>query len=487
MASRRILFDVEEAIAREVRRITSHDNRTVTDVVLNEIFDPFTGEVIRVPVEPSFYDSSVDASQIKYPHFFIRLMKVREDLYTDRVNGQQWGKQFSCPNEELGVPVSATKAYEQVLPMDMGNISALGNDFTFTNFRARRIQVGHLLRVLNGNNIGTYTVDSVTIGSPSTITVSNDLLTDVPSFLFESLSREIIFQESVDLTTLKVGDIITDSSSNAFNITAIDNDLVRITIDGSITPDTSVGSVISRSGNVFQTIDPDPVCFVVLDPAQPILNRYGNQIISGSKNIDASIPIDMFYMVRIDSKERNTHIEILNRMLEEFNPMRSAIPVIIRSKNSAETALAADVITGGSSTITVEDNSNLNINDSIYIFNDLTPTKSSTGGFESPFQANVIAKTGTTSITLDKTVPDTFLIQDNTKIVSNADFQLLFFHFVDHNTKDVEGAQYWVHEFSFWVQAYVDRQGEATEYSSNINDVSTPIENIDGIEIIGDL
>ena len=123
----------------------------------------------------------------------------------------------------------------------------------------------------------------------------------------------------------------------------------------------------------------------------------------------------------------------------------------------------------------------------MFIFNNLTPSKSSTGGFEKPFEAKVISIIGTDTIQVDKVVPDTFLVADCTKIVTNAKFELLFFHFVDHSTKDVEGAQYWVHEFSFWVQALVDRQGEPIEFERNIGKVSLPIEDIDGIEIISDL
>jgi hypothetical protein len=57
------------------------------------------------------------------------------------------------------------------------------------------------------------------------------------------------------------------------------------------------------------------------------------------------------------------------------------------------------------------------------------------------------------------------------------------FHFVDHVTKDVEGSQYWVHEFTFWVQIFVDRLEAPAEYST-ITEINTPIENIDDGNII---
>lgn len=486
--SRRILKDVEEALSREVRRISFHENRTVDEVVLQEMFDPFTGELLPTNIEPDFYDSSADTSHRQYPHFFVRLMKTREDLYTNRVESQ-WGNQIVCANEKMQAkPISAPKAYEVIISMKMGEISSPGNIFELNIFKIRKVQVGYLLRVLDGNNKGTYKITIITI-DPSgnhTLTVSNDLLENLPSFHFNSTDRIVTFFESTDLNTIKIGDVFEDAASTTFNITAIDLDNVTITIDGVATPDTSTGGKISRTGNVFQTSDPDPVCFVILDPDQPVL-RSGIQIAAGNTNYNAPIPLDLYYRIRIDSKERDSHIEVLNRMWEEFNPPRTALPVVIRTKDSAEELLTEAIPSGGSVNFKVASNLEFNINDPVFIFNDFTPTKSTTGGFQEPFKAVIVDKIGTDTIVLDTTVPDTFLITDCTKIVSNAKFKLLFFHFVDHNTRDVEGAQYWVHEFDFWVQVDIDRQGESIEFDSNINGISTPIENFDGITLIPDL
>ena len=131
---------------------------------------------------------------------------------------------------------------------------------------------------------------------------------------------------------------------------------------------------------------------------------------------------------------------------------------------SAETLLTADVNTGGSQTLDVKDNSKFKVGDPIVMFDDLTPSKDdNTEGFETLFQSNVIQKIGTTQIVLQDTVPDTFLVDNCTRIVSNATLQILMFHFVDHKTRDLESAQYWVHEFTFWVQAFVDRLGKVSE------------------------
>lgn len=485
--SRRIFSDVEEALFRELRRITFHENRTLSNTVLEETFDPFTGEVVVMPVEPDFYDSSADTGNRNYPHFFVKLITTREDRFTNRVNGAQWGKQFICPNEEITTPQVVNLAYSNVLDLNSGTIISLGDTLNFNTFKVRKIQVGHLLRLLDGNNKGTYTITSITIdpGGNHTLTVSDTLVSSLPAFTFNSTTRAVTFLESAAISTIKVGDVFEDSLANVYNITAVDFSNVTIEIDGSTTPNSNAGSKVTRTGDIFQSTDPDPICFVVLDPTKP-LTKNGLQVVAGSKRIDGSIPLDMFYLIRIDSKERQSHIEVINRMWEEFNPPRTALPTIIRTKDSAEELLTEDISTGGSTNVKVKDNSKFKINDSVFIFNNITPTKSSSGGFETPFEANIIDKTGTDTIILDTIVPDTFTIDDCSIIVSNAKFELLMFHFVNHMTKDVEGAQYWVHEFQFWVQASIDRQGEPTVYENNVQYISTPTEDINGIEILGD-
>ncbi|HEY8367586.1 MAG TPA: hypothetical protein VIL57_10595, partial [Bacteroidia bacterium] len=154
--SRRIFRDIEEAISREVRRITHHDARTVDTVVLKDTYDPFTGEVIQVPVEPRFYDSSADAHNIGFPHFFIRLLKVVEDLESGRVV-PEYGKWMLSP------VTNSPKAYEIVLSSSDGIISSPGNILTTGIFQIRKVLPGHLIRLQNGNNIGTYIVESVTV------------------------------------------------------------------------------------------------------------------------------------------------------------------------------------------------------------------------------------------------------------------------------------------------------------------------------------
>lgn len=475
--SRQIFRDIEEALSREVRRITFTDDRTRTRTVLQDTFDPFTGELVQLPIEASYYDSSADANNVNYPYFFIKLVKTREDRFSNR-EVSSYGQDFLIKQN-----TTSPKAYEIVLGSADGAISVAGNSLNTSIYQISKAQAGYLIRILSNDNKGTYKISSVTISNSGnhTITVSNDLLEALPEFLFESTNRTVTFASPVDLNTIKVGDVFQDFSAVNFNITAINIQTNSLTLDGALTPNLSSGSKITRSGNVFTTVASN-LRYLILDPSKPVTTSGlcgTTEIYSSSLGVNAQIPLDAYYLIRIDSKERDTHIDVLNRVWEEYNPPRSGLPVIIRSADSAESKLSADVLLGGSSTITVQSNSEFNLNDPVYIFDDLSPSKSNTEAFERPFESKIIGKLSNNQLVLADSVPDTYKVNNNAKVVSNAEYRILMFHFVDHNTRDVESAQYWVHEFTFWVQLWVAR-GEEDKYLSVIQDITTPIENIDG-------
>ncbi len=480
----RVFLDVEEALSREVKRITFHQNRTLDKIVLQDTYDPFTGEVIQAPIEAKFYDSSADAHHIQYPNFFIRLMKTREDRFTGRVI-PEYGKWIQTPVQ------NSPGAYQIISNSNDGLINPTGNDMTTGIFQIKKIQPGYLLRLLTGNNKGTYIVSSITVSNSGdhTVTVSNTLVQNLPASLFDATTRRLYFQGAVDLSTVRVGDTFTDASSNAFNIAAVDPNLGTIDLGGVLVPNLAVNATISRTGSVFTSTDLSPIRYLVMDPSQPILvaGLFGlDDQKADSEGVSPQIPIDAYYLIRIDSKTRENHIDVLNRVWEEFNPPRTALPVIQRSSLSAEQFLTADIPTGGSTVIPVADSSNFHIGDQVFVYDQYHPTKRLDGeGFERPFESKVVGIPSPTQVELEDVVPDTFLFANNAIIVSNCEFQLFMFHFVDHVTKDVEGSQYWVHEFTFWVQIWIDRLETAKDLTA-VTQIETPIEDLQGNIIIED-
>jgi len=480
--SRQIFRDVEESLAREVRRITFNDNRTLSREVLQDTFDPFTGEVVSLPIEPNFYDSSADTNNIQYPHFFIRLLKTREDRFTGRVV-PQYGRWIETPVQ------TSQRAFDIITSSSDGTILAPGNEFKTGVFQIAKVQPGNLLRLLAGNNIGTYKISSVTISNSGdhSIFVSNTLVENLPTALFDSNLRNLVFTSPIDLHTVKVGDDFQDSLIASFPITAININTNTITLGGVGTPSLLANGKIIRVGNVFQAADLSLVRFLILDQTKPIsiINANGDTL-AGADNIgsiDPPIPIDAYYLIRIDSKERDTHIDILNRVWEEFNPPRTFLPVIVRSALSFEQTLTQDVTSGGSQIINVSDNSGFNLNDTVFIIDDLFPTISPDSKSDRPFESIVVEKISTNQLKLQDVVPDTFTTAKTSKIISNADFELLMFHFVDHVTKDVEAAQYWVHEFTFWVQIFVDKL-EDVQNNSVITQITESIEDLNTNTVI---
>jgi len=478
-----IFRDIEESLSREVRRITTHSARTLDKTVLKETYDPLSGELIQVPIEAEFYDSSADAGGVEYPNFFIRLMKSREDRFSGRVV-PEYGKWCVDPVK------FSPKAFEIVLSGG-ALVPAIGNEITASSFQIRKVQVGFLIRLLNGNNKGTYKVSSITVNplGDHSIFVSNTICQNLPSFTFNSITREIAFSSGVDIATVVVGDQFTDFSANTYNITAVNAAQGKITINGITIPNSALGSVITRIGNVLLSTDLSMVRFIVMDPTKPVSTVSVGGIAQASSayvGVSPAIPLDAYYLIRIDSKTRQNHRDILNRIWEEFNPPRTALPVIVRSALSADELLTVDVTLGGSNTLSVADNSNYNVGEKVYIFDDLNPTKRLDGeGFERPLETMIVDKISTNQLVLQDVVPDTYKIANCTRIVSNAEFRLFMFHFVDHVTKDVEGSQYWVHEFTFWIQFWVDRLEEAREITA-ITDTAVDIQQIETGIILSD-
>lgn len=479
--SRRIFRDVEESIFREVRRITFDSKRTTSLTVLQDVYDVFTGEVLQTPIEPSLYDSSADTNNIQYPHFFVKLLYSREDRFTGRVIPQY--------NKELINPINtAPQAFSIVLNLQDITINSPGNTFTTTNFQIGKIQVGYLLRILTGNNIGTYIVSSVDI-STHTITVNNILVNNLPTLLFDANTNTVFTSSPVDLSTIQEGDILVDSTSAQFPILTVNTNNSSFTILGSNGPNLGINAHILRTPNAFKNIDASLDFGIIMDPSQPVIKTFYSadfeiadqqtlQAAAKYQAVSPAIPIDAYYLVRIDSKERDSHIDVINRVWEEFNPPRTGLPTIIRTENSADELLTANVLSGGSQTITVSDNSLFSINDSVFVIDKFHPTKSSNGSFETPFSSKIIGKIGLDRLILRDIVPDTFTTATETRVISNADYYLLMFHFVDHKTKDVEGAQYWSHEFTFWVQFWIDRQGAITNYDNVVQRIDTSLEDL---------
>lgn len=469
----RILEDIEEALAREVRKITFFSQRTrepESGYVLKEVFDVFTGEYVKKPVEPSFYADTATANNQVNPYFFIRLLSLNEDLDS--------GRALPTVGNQITIPISSAPTYavrfggENLITTNLTAASTV----TLSDRKIRDIQAGDLIRILTGNNIGTYYIDSVTLNGngPHTITLSNDIVQDLPNFQYAKVNGIIIFDSNIDLSAVKPGDIFTDSAMNTATITAV-NQPNSIVVAPNSTLVVGPNAKINRSGAVLTGLDENnPQCFTIMDPSVVVGGVSRNY-----RKTNPLIPYTFLYYIKITSKERDDHIAVANRMMQLFNPPRGALAIITRYDTSYQDSLLQNANIGDK-TIYLRDASKLSVGEKVRIFDNLTR------GEETTIES---INYGSNSITLKNALTKAYLVDNCASIVSNTDICVLQRDFMNHATEDRESEQLWIHRFSFRVQGWIEAQldplsedidGATYEDVGDVNFIKVCLEDIEG-------
>src|SRR5690606_37573646 len=85
MASRQTIKDMEEALKREIRRLTTHYPQTQTNTGTQTTYNVFTGEVEPLSIKAHFYDESSNPNNIQYPRVDIRFEEIAEDRESGRM------------------------------------------------------------------------------------------------------------------------------------------------------------------------------------------------------------------------------------------------------------------------------------------------------------------------------------------------------------------------------------------------------------------
>lgn len=469
----RIIEDVEEALAREVRHIVFFQDRYRGEegISFKELFDPFTGEMKRRPIEPRFYDDSADSLVSTNPRFTLRLLKLYEDLETKRL--------LPPYGEEITEVIPGPNAYRVKLAGEnLITTDGVGSSIVqLTNRKIREIQEGDYLRIITGQNIGTYKVASVALNGngPHTITLDSVLLDQLPAFDYNKNSGIITFRSFVDLSSVKSGDIFTDANDQDFTITGFNLSDATLAVAAGSALVNGANGIISRSGNVLQGDDEgEEQCFQILDPSQPIANK-GTRYSKKSQ----LIPYTFLYYIKIVSRERDDHIAIADRMMQVFNPPRGMLSTVVRSELSANKLLIKDA-NAGDKTIFVQDATEFYVNEHVHLLDDLT--------FD---EENVIESVNlqSNSITLKNALQAAHKVNDSALLVSNACLWTFERDFTNHQTEDREDMQLWVHRFTFRVEGWVESRINLTESSldettekevGDVNFIKACIEDIEG-------
>jgi hypothetical protein len=455
----RVLEDIEEAICREVRR-------TRTETIFKELFNPLTGEMVRKPIEAQFFDDSASPGQIVSPRFNVALLKLYEDTKSHRLLP-------AIGNEDIEM-IDSPQAYEVILGGDEAAISTdTENSLVVNNTKIRRISSDFMIRIVSGNNIGTYKIESITLidNGPHLITLSNELLSDLPIFSYNKIAGIITFNGFVDLSAVKTGDIFADKLGTEFDILAVDTQSFTIAIAKGSNVVNGIGASVTRVSPVLQNAETELISYLVFDPTKP-LNKA-----SKYRARSWPIPYTFLYYIKVVSNERDDHLAVANRMMQVMNPPRGTILTIVRSDKSSESTAIKDV-ESGSTTIFVDDATYFYVNDRIQLFSDI-----------SVGEELIIMSVNNASNSIMVTTPVTqaYLYNDHAKIVSNCEVKAFERDFLNHMTEDVPEKQFWVHRFTYRIEGWVDSRIPPIETEQtfmeigDVNFISGTLEGIDDV------
>lgn len=465
-----ILEDIEAAISREIRRITFFSRNQRKDGFegsLRESYDPWTGELVRIPIEPRFYDDAADAMISTSPRFSVSLLKLYEDLESKRLLPAVGNEDLEC--------LPGPGAYEPVIGSCFAKTTDGGSDSVveLTHRHIRQVQAGHWLRITTGNNQGTYIIDSINLigNGPHEITLSNDLLQNLSDFMYNKDAGILTLIDFVDISAVKAGDEFVDAASNVFTITAVNPSTPSLAVAPGSAVVNGSGGTIRRVGDVLQNDDAgEDQGIMILDPSKPVAGK-------ATKYAKRSwqIPYNFLYYIKIASRERDDHIRIADRVMQVFNPPRGSLHVVTCTNLSATTELKADVAVG-TKTILVEDsskfypNERFRICDNFDIGEELTVER---------------VNNASNSITVVTPPTKSYKVDDCTRLISNYVLCVLERDFTNHVVEDKEDRQFWVHRFTYRIEGWIESRiapyttEQTFEEVGDVNFVQAALEDFD--------
>lgn len=459
-----VIKDIEEALKREVASITTFHKDTKTSTTIKTTYDPFTGEIKKKPLEASFYDESSHANAVTYPRVDISLEEIREDRESGRMISI-WEDYFRNNRSLIEPNQNRPKVYQQVVSSRNGQND--GDGLVVSSFNLNKIKANHLVKIINGNNKGTYKIKSIDSVN-SKVVLDDELVTDIQELAYLEEERKLYLLNPTDIFAVRSGDIFEDSLGNQFKIIDIDTKCRELYLSGNTEPDLNIGSKIIRSGNVLRNTDTQDIFYIVMDPDKEIFTEaYPNiNVTDQYLTSHPPTPFNYIYNIEIKNIERNAHTEVAERMTETImNRPRRAIYLLLRTENSAETDIKCGSSFFDGRTIEVESIEHFKINDSVYLVNRFNVSENN--------QIIDIDKENKL-IYLRNRVPFEFDLDNKARIVSNAnlrDWQMFFQEGSTIISKDVQN--------NFYRQQYSIRiEGWKAEKSGKI--VSGAITQVQG-------
>jgi hypothetical protein len=364
---RQVIKDIEEALKREFTQITTQDKRTKTSVFFKSTYDVFTGEVKQVPLEAHFFNENSHPNQVQYPRIDITFDTIEEDRTSGRMLSI-WEDYNTDYREIVKVNPNRPRVFEPVVSGAEG--ISQGNYFSINSIKLAKVQPNYLLKIICGNNKGTYRIKAIDVEN-SRVELESILLENIEGLSFNTDLRNLYFLDNVDLFSVKAGDIFVDDQGVEFKIAKIRTKYRELKLLGNAIPSLGVGSFIKRTANVLSNIDSVPVRYIIMNPEKFKTNAQDCHPLTDGYLLSHNMtPLNYYYTVEIKNKERQLHVEMAERMTETIiNRPRRAIKLALRTDQSAESEVVVGPDIGTGQVVSVKDASQYIVNDLVYFIN----------------------------------------------------------------------------------------------------------------------
>lgn len=473
MSSKQTIRDIEEALKREIRKLTTHYPQTKTNIGTQTTYDVFTGEVEPISIKAHFYDESSNPNNIQYPRVDVRFEEVAEDRESGRLISlwearESEYKQLAWPNQDK------PRAYFRLTSGNDGTTS--GDSFLIPSVKTKLVGSGNIVSILSGNNKGRYRVLNVDYVN-SIINLDPTLVTNIENISYNPETRKLYLLDPTDLSAVKAGDVFEDANSTRFKILNVKTDKRELYLGGSGDPSTVSGSTILREGDVLSNVDTSAVKYVIMDANRPLIYDPCNSPVTEAWDQENyATPFNYFWTIEIKNKERQSHISIADRFTETvINRTRRALDILARTPQSAESNITEGPELGNANVVTVEDASKMCVNDSVYVVNDYSIS-------ENNQIIDIDYKTN--QIMLRYALPAEFNFHNNAVLVTEAKLKLWGMYLVNGNGIMGQDSlnSFFRQEYRFRIEGWKENE-ESLETRTSITEVSIDPQTFDGADL----
>lgn len=473
MASRQTIKDMEEALKRDIRRLTTHYSQTKTNTGTQTTYDVFTGESLPTTIKAHFYDESSNPNNVQYPRVDVRFEEIAEDRESGRMVSL-WEARNTDYNQLVWVNQSKPPVYFRITSGNEGMTS--GDSFLINTSKTKLVSSGNIVSILTGNNKGRYNVLSVNY-QDSIITLDPTLVSNIQAFSYNSQTRKLYLLDPTDLSAVKAGDVFEDANSTRFTILNVRKDKRELYLGGAADPSLVAGASILREGDVLSNIDVSAVKYVIMDQNRPLVYQpCDSQATEGWITENYATPFNYFWTVEIKNKERQSHISIADRFTETvINRTRRALDILLRTPDSAESKVIDGPALGSANVLTVDDASKMCVNDSVYLVNE-TGISENNQIIDIDYSAN--------QVMLRFSIPLEFNYQNEAILVTNATLKLWGMYLVNGNGLMGQDSlnNFFRQEYRFRIEGWKEDEASETT-SSGIVEIIVDPESFDGADL----